>query len=151
MAKKIGIILIVAVIIVSGVVFLNLEKIEEENTLAETTLPIPNQIESENDAINNGSSSSPLVERKISVVGSNYAFNPKIIEVNQGEKVTITFQNAGGFHDFQIEGYGVGTEKINSGQEQSISFIADKTGSFVFYCSVGQHRAQGMVGTLIVK
>jgi len=32
-----------------------------------------------------------------------------------------------------------------------VTFVADKAGEYEFYCSVGQHRANGMVGKLIVK
>ena len=40
---------------------------------------------------------------------------------------------------------------LHIGEEQTITFVADKTGGFEFYCSVGNHRAMGMVGTLIVR
>ena len=33
----------------------------------------------------------------------------------------------------------------------SVTFIADQEGSFEYYCSVGNHREEGMVGTLIVE
>ena len=32
-----------------------------------------------------------------------------------------------------------------------VEFTVDKTGTFEYYCSVGQHRANGMVGNLIVE
>jgi uncharacterized cupredoxin-like copper-binding protein len=32
-----------------------------------------------------------------------------------------------------------------------VQFVADKTGTFEFYCSVGNHRQMGMVGTLVVQ
>ena len=42
-------------------------------------------------------------------------------------------------------------KKINTGNKTSVTFVANKAGEFEFYCSVGNHRAQGMVGKLIVK
>ena len=32
-----------------------------------------------------------------------------------------------------------------------VQFIADKAGTFEYYCFVGNHRQMGMVGTLTVK
>ncbi|HEY5714693.1 MAG TPA: plastocyanin/azurin family copper-binding protein [Candidatus Gracilibacteria bacterium] len=43
------------------------------------------------------------------------------------------------------------TEKVNTDGETSVTFVADKKGTFEFYCSVGSHRTNGMVGTLIVE
>ena len=42
-------------------------------------------------------------------------------------------------------------EKINGGETDSIEFVADKVGTFEYYCSVGQHRSMGMVGKLTVE
>lgn len=33
----------------------------------------------------------------------------------------------------------------------SVTFVADETGTFEYYCSVGNHRGQGMIGKLIVE
>ena len=35
--------------------------------------------------------------------------------------------------------------------EEVLEFTADKAGSFEYYCSVGEHKAMGMVGTLKVE
>jgi len=43
------------------------------------------------------------------------------------------------------------TKQIKAGETETIEFIADKVGSFEYYCSVGQHRQMGMVGTLVVE
>jgi len=40
---------------------------------------------------------------------------------------------------------------VTPGTPTSVTFVADKTGTFEYYCSVGNHRAQGMVGKLIVE
>ena len=85
------------------------------------------------------------------VTGSNFSFDPKNITVHQGDTVTINFISSGGMHDFKIDEYNVATPKLSSGQTASVTFVADKTGSFQYYCSVGTHRAMGMWGTLIVE
>lgn len=85
------------------------------------------------------------------IAGENFSFSPNVITVNKGDLVKITFKNTGGFHDLVINEYKVATKQIRTDEEETISFIADKVGSFEYYCSVGTHRAQGMFGTLKVE
>ena len=85
------------------------------------------------------------------VNGGNYYFKPNIIKVKQGDKVTIKFINDDGMHNFIIDEFKARTQIIKGGAEETISFVADKKGSFEYYCSVGQHRQMGMKGTLIVE
>lgn len=85
------------------------------------------------------------------VNGGNFYFTPKTITVQKGDTVTINFKNDGGFHDFKIDEFNVATKQINGGQTDSVTFVADKVGTFEYYCSVGTHRQMGMVGTLTVK
>ena len=89
--------------------------------------------------------------KEFTVTGSNYAFAPKTLSVNKGDTVKITFTNAGGMHDFVIDEFNVKTERLESGDSTTVTFVADKTGSFQYYCSVGKHRSMGMWGTLTVK
>ncbi len=89
--------------------------------------------------------------KEFTVTGKNFAFSPSSISVSKGDSVKITFENNEGFHDFVIDELNVATKKINGGQKEVLEFVADKTGSFEFYCSVGPHRALGMKGMLIVK
>jgi plastocyanin len=89
--------------------------------------------------------------KTFTVTGSNFTFTPKALSVNKGDTVKITFKNANGFHDFNIDEFNVHSSKIQGGQEETVTFVASKTGSFQYYCSVGNHRAMGMWGTLTVK
>lgn len=89
--------------------------------------------------------------KQFTVTGSSYKFDPATMTVNKGDKVQITFKNSGGMHDFVIDELSVKTKVISSGAQEVITFTADKAGSFEYYCSVGNHRAMGMKGTLIVK
>lgn len=84
------------------------------------------------------------------VTGKNFSFDPEVIKVNKGDKVRIVFKNTQGFHDFVIEEYGAATKKTQAPTEEVIEFVADKVGSFEYYCSVGSHRQMGMKGTLEV-
>lgn len=87
----------------------------------------------------------------VNVVGSSFAYNPSVIRVKKGDTVKINYTDSDGFHDLVIDGYNLRTERITPGQSSSLEFVADQTGQFAYYCSVGNHRAAGMQGTLIVE
>jgi plastocyanin len=89
--------------------------------------------------------------KEFNVSGKNFSFTPAVINVKQGDKVKIIFNNTEGFHNFVIDEFNVATKQANSPSTEIIEFTADKVGSFEYYCSVGAHRAQGMKGTLIVE
>ena len=84
------------------------------------------------------------------ITGTNFSFSPTKLSVKKGDKVTITFDNVAGFHDFKIDEFNVASKKISGGGKDVVTFTADKTGTFEYYCSVGQHRQMGMKGTLTV-
>jgi len=90
-------------------------------------------------------------ERKFTIDSFGFGYSQEEIRVNQGDIVTINLTNSGGYHDWVIDEFDAATEKINGGGETSVTFVADESGTFEFYCSVGNHREQGMVGTLIVE
>ncbi len=89
--------------------------------------------------------------KTVTVKGGNFFFTPSVIKVKKGDTVKVTFDNVGGTHDFKIDAFKASTKKIGSGATETISFVASKTGSFEYYCSVGNHRGMGMKGTLIVE
>ncbi len=89
--------------------------------------------------------------KEFEVSGNNFAFSPTEIIVNQGDTVRINFTNSGGFHDLVIDEFNARTKQLADGAKETIEFVADKTGTFEYYCSVGKHREMGMVGNLIVK
>lgn len=89
--------------------------------------------------------------KTFTVEGSSFKFVPNIIKVKKGDTVTVTFKNVGGTHDFVIDEYDVKTNQIGDGEEEDVEFVADKIGTFEFYCSVGNHRQMGMTGKLVVE
>ncbi|OGZ02465.1 MAG: hypothetical protein A2946_02745 [Candidatus Liptonbacteria bacterium RIFCSPLOWO2_01_FULL_53_13] len=88
--------------------------------------------------------------KEFTVVGRPFSFSPSSLSVKKGDRVRIVFKNAEGFHDLKIDEFQVATKKLNGGEEETVEFTADKAGSFEFYCSIGNHRAMGMKGTLTV-
>lgn len=89
--------------------------------------------------------------KEFTVTGSNFKLTPANIMVKKGERVRIVFKNSEGFHGLEIDGLNVSTANIPSGQSAVAEFTADKTGTFAMYCPVGNHRAQGMEGTVTVQ
>lgn len=81
----------------------------------------------------------------------NFGYSQSEIRVNEGDTVTINLTSSDGFHDWVVDEFDAATEKIQEGETTSVTFVADTAGTYEFYCSVGSHRAQGMVGTLIVE
>lgn len=123
--------------------------VREETTSDETMMP------KDNDSVKVNPTDSMVDEdsqvKEFVVEGSNFKFEPNSITVNKGDTVRIIFKNVGGMHDWKIDEFNASTKVIQSGEEETIEFVADKAGTFEYYCSVGAHRANGMVGDLIVK
>ena len=89
---------------------------------------------------------------KITVEGSEFKYNPSTISVKDGEKVVLTFKNVGNVpHNFVIDELNVSTKTISPGEEETVNLVADKSGTFAFYCGVGNHRQQGMEGEVNVE
>ena len=87
--------------------------------------------------------------REITVIGTEFSFNPSSISVFAGERVKINFRNEGATpHNFVIAELGVGTNTIGGGQTDAIEFTAPSSGKLTFYCSVSGHRQRGMEGEL---
>ncbi len=89
--------------------------------------------------------------KTFTVTGSNFAFSPAEIRVKKGDTVKVTFTSSGGIHDFVIDELNVKTNRVASGQSETVTFTANKVGTFEYYCSVGSHRVMGMVGKLVVE
>jgi plastocyanin len=91
------------------------------------------------------------------MTGENFKFvmggldNPDI-RVKKGDIVRIEFTSTQGFHDWVVDEFDAATIQIRDTDESTfVEFVADQTGTFEYYCSVGQHRANGMKGNLIVE
>ncbi len=96
----------------------------------------------------------PPERRKVTITGTNFKFDPNSVTVQPSEPVTIEFKNDMGFHDIVFEldgGRKLQTSRLQAPGTEDLVFDAPATpGSYVYYCSVGMHRANGMEGTLVV-
>jgi plastocyanin len=81
----------------------------------------------------------------------NFGYSETEIRVQEGDTVTINLTNSDGFHDWVLDEFGAETTQIREGETTSVTFVADTSGTYEYYCSVGSHRENGMVGTLIVE
>jgi len=90
-------------------------------------------------------------ERVFDLVGSDFEYDVKEIRVKKGETVTINLTVTEGMHDWRVDEFEAMTEVIEVDGASSVTFVADMVGTFEYYCSIGQHRANGMVGNLIVE
>lgn len=93
----------------------------------------------------------PATAKSFTVTGDNFKFDLAEMRVKKGDTVRVTFKNAEGFHDWKLDEFGAATQKLQAAQEETIEFVADKAGTFEYYCSVGKHRTMGMKGNLIVE
>ena len=73
--------------------------------------------------------------RDLRIAASQYDFSPGVISVNQGDQVTIELVSADVVHGLYLDGYDLEVT-ADPGQSTSLSFIADKSGTFRFRCSV---------------
>lgn len=101
-------------------------------------------------ALPSGSATSASV-KTINLEGKNYTFNPKEIKVKKGEKVKVVLKVADMQHDFVVDELNARTKVGKTGETVEVEFTPNIAGEFEYYCSVGDHRAKGMTGTIIVE
>lgn len=89
--------------------------------------------------------------KEFTVDGKNFSISPAQMRVNEGDTVRIVFNNTQGFHDWGLDEFDAKTAQIQAGKSETIEFVADKKGSYEYYCSVGNHKEMGMKGILTVE
>lgn len=129
--------------------------VEEDNTTADQNQGEAMQPTSDSAMTddNGGDRDEQTEVKEFEVSGANFAFTPNTMTVERGDTVRITFTNTDESmpHDWVIDEFNARTQILQPGESETIEFVADEDGEFEFYCSVGNHRAQGMVGTLTVQ
>jgi nitrous oxide reductase len=72
------------------------------------------------------------------------------IRVKKGDTVRINITNTAGVHNFVIDEFGIKKETpVN--EPVVVEFVADKVGTFEYYCSKYNHRMIGQRGNLVVE
>lgn len=75
------------------------------------------------------------MDRVFRLSASQYAYAPAELHVNPGDTVTIELLSTDAVHGLYVDGYGVSVES-DPGQTASLTFIADRPGSYRFRCNV---------------
>ncbi len=73
--------------------------------------------------------------RDLHIVAGQFNFSPGTIRVNQGDQVTIELESTDVVHGLYLDGYDLEVT-ADPGQTTRLSFIAGKSGTFRFRCSV---------------
>ena len=74
-------------------------------------------------------------EQHFRIEASSFQFAPEAIHVNPGDHVTIDLVSTDVVHGLYIDGYDLSVTG-DPGQTATLSFIADRSGSFRLRCSV---------------
>ncbi len=99
---------------------------------------------------------SSAVTATFKLTGENFKFlmdgkeNPEL-RVKKGDRVRIEFTSTQGFHDWVVDEFNASTKQVWAVNSTFVEFVADKKGTFDYYCSVGRHREMGMKGNLVVE
>lgn len=96
-----------------------------------------------------------VAEGRMVFLGSGGDIEGKVnptLTVHEGETVQITLINGeGAEHDLVVDQYGARTQHVvGKGASSTMSFTADKTGEFAYFCSLPGHRQAGMEGRIQV-
>jgi plastocyanin len=94
---------------------------------------------------------SDLAVKEFDLSAKSFEFSQTEIKVKKGDTVKLTLMVTEGLHDWVVDEFNAKTKQLRRGESESIVFVADKTGTFEYYCSVGTHRKMGMMGKLIVE
>jgi heme/copper-type cytochrome/quinol oxidase subunit 2 len=73
--------------------------------------------------------------RTYHIEASQYAYSPGELHVNLGDTVTIELTSIDVAHGLYVDGYGASTQS-DPGQTTSLTFVANRAGSFRFRCNV---------------
>ncbi len=74
-------------------------------------------------------------DRFFHVDAESFAYSPAVLRVNSGDRVTIKLASTDVVHGLYVDGYDLNMT-ADPGQPATITFIADKSGTFRLRCSV---------------
>jgi len=74
-------------------------------------------------------------ERTFQIDARQYAYSPSELHVNPGDIVTFELVSTDVVHGLYVDGYRISVE-ADPGQTATLTFVADRPGSFRFRCNV---------------
>jgi len=89
--------------------------------------------------------------KEFDMTARQWSFEPSTITVKKDDKVRLNIKNEDVTHGFALFEFDV-NERLAPGKTTTIEFTADKTGEYVFFCSVPCGKGhKDMKGKLIVE
>ena len=73
--------------------------------------------------------------RTIEINARQFAYEPVTVRVNRGDTLTFHLESLDAAHGLSVDGYDVNIQ-AEPGISASVTFVADKEGTFKFRCSV---------------
>lgn len=91
------------------------------------------------------------VTRTFSITAKQWSFDPARIVVNEGDTVVLKITSIDVDHGLAISAFGVNV-KLKPNTTETVTFVADKKGTYTFSCNVFCGSGHGsMKGTLVVE
>ncbi len=141
--KNVAIVLAI-VAILGGAIYFTQNKSSEQS---------PTKMQSEQATTQTDTNSESVETSDVTVIemeAGSFYYTPNVITAKKGEKIRIVMKSVSMMHDFVIDELGVKMPVVKDGDTGTVEFVADKVGSYEYYCSVGQHRANGQSGTITI-
>jgi plastocyanin len=87
----------------------------------------------------------------ITVVATDFAYEPSTLELAAGEPVNLTLQVDEGGHDLVVADVGFRIPVFDEPDAAVATLVIEEPGTYAFQCNVPGHAAQGMTGTITVR
>ena len=87
----------------------------------------------------------------ITVVATDFAFEPSTLELTAGEPVNVTLEVEEGGHDLVVVDAGFRIPVLDEPDAAVATLVIDEPGTYAFQCNVPGHAGQGMTGTVTVR
>jgi plastocyanin len=91
--------------------------------------------------------------QRIEIVGTEFQLEPSEVQLDEPGTYTFVLSNEGGtIHALEVEGHGVEetTGEIEAGETAELTVELPEAGEYELYCPVGNHKDEGMEGTIVV-
>lgn len=89
--------------------------------------------------------------KEFEIKAKQWSFEPSVITINEGDIVKLSISSVDVTHGMRLAEFGV-SEILKPGEVVNVEFLANKKGTFSFFCTVPCGSGHGnMRGTLIVK
>ncbi len=82
-----------------------------------------------------GSSAAHRPPQEFNLEARQFSYSPSVLHVDAGDTVTIRLTSTDVVHGLYLDGYGLSVQ-ADPGQTATLTFVADRSGSFRFRCNV---------------